>query len=162
MGASPRPSASSSPAEVRSGSDAHLQLARADAPGARSKWWTPRAISLHVTLALSFPGFLALGWWQLHRALAGNELSWAYTFEWPFFAGYAVYVWWRIIHDEDSAAVAVVQRAPSLIGHFRRRRRHADADDASDEAALAQYNAYLASLRAYDKEQHRSRGNDEQ
>ncbi len=111
-------------------------------------WWTKRAIGLHFTLAVTFPGFLALGWWQLHRALGGNALSWAYTFEWPFFAGYAVFVWWQLIHDDDSTALGVVRRAPSWI----RRHHHHDEDDESDDAALAQYNAYLASLRADDRE----------
>ncbi len=105
-------------------------------------------MSLHVALAISFPGFLALGWWQLHRALGGNELSWAYTFEWPFFACYAVYVWWRIIHDEQTSTLGAVRRAPSFIGHLRRRRRDEAFQDEGDDTALAEYNAYLASLRA--------------
>lgn len=54
-------------------------------------------------MAVFVPGFLALGWWQLNRALSGNTLSWAYTFEWPLFAGYAVYVWWQLIHDNSTA-----------------------------------------------------------
>ena len=119
-------------------------------------WWTKRAIGLHFTLAFAFPGFLELGWWQLHRALGGNDLSWAYTFEWPFFAGYAVFVWWRLIHDEDSAALGVVRRAPSRIA----RHRHHEEDEESDDAALAQYNAYLASLRDDDREKEEHRGTD--
>jgi len=38
--------------------------------------------------------------WQLHRALAGNTLSWAYTFEWPLFAIFAVYFWVKSLRDE--------------------------------------------------------------
>jgi hypothetical protein len=45
------------------------------------------------------PAFAALCDWQVHRALSGNQLSWAYVFEWPFFGGYAVYMWWRILHE---------------------------------------------------------------
>ena len=37
--------------------------------------------------------------WQLSRALGGNSLSWAYVFEWPLFAAYAVYMWWRFVHE---------------------------------------------------------------
>ena len=40
-------------------------------------------------LVVATVGMLYLGDWQLHRALSGNELSWAYTFEWPLFAIFA-------------------------------------------------------------------------
>ena len=46
-------------------------------------------------MVVSFSGMLWLGDWQLHRALGGNGLSWAYTFEWPLFAGFAVVFWPR-------------------------------------------------------------------
>jgi len=63
-------------------------------------WFTPRALLLHLTVLTVVPTFLGLAWWQLHRALGGNDLSWAYTFEWPFFAGYGVFVWWKLVHDQ--------------------------------------------------------------
>ena len=44
---------------------------------------------MHVTLLVLLPAFAWLTWWQLERALGGNTLSWAYTFEWPLFAIYA-------------------------------------------------------------------------
>jgi hypothetical protein len=65
----------------------------------RQTWLSPRALGLHATVLVVVPGFLWLGWWQLHRALAGNELSWAYTVEWPFFSLYAIFMWWRLVHD---------------------------------------------------------------
>ena len=108
----------------------------------QTRWWSKRAIGLHVTLAICFPGFLALGWWQLHRALGGNGLSWAYTFEWPLFALYAVFLWWRLIHEPE-------HDSPSLSnGARRRRRRSARAleQDRREAAELAAYNAYLATL----------------
>jgi DNA-binding transcriptional regulator of glucitol operon len=154
MESSPRPTASSSPADgEEGGAIPQLRPPLAEDARTQSKWLTKRAISLHLALAVAFPGFLALGWWQLHRALGGNELSWAYTFEWPFFACYAVYMWWRIIHDEDPSALGVVKRVPAWFG----RRRHDQVDDDSDEA-LAAYNAHLAALRAYDAEKNRRTG----
>jgi hypothetical protein len=63
------------------------------------RYLTPRQIGMHVTLVVLLPVFGWLTWWQLGRALGGNTLSWAYTFEWPLFACYAVYVWWQLIHD---------------------------------------------------------------
>jgi len=63
---------------------------------------------MHAALVVALPLFAWAGWWQLHRALAGNGLSWAYTFEWPFFGAYAIVMWWRLVHDvaADRAAAA--------------------------------------------------------
>lgn len=57
---------------------------------------------MHVTLLILLPTFAFLTKWQLDRALGGNTLSWAYTFEWPLFALYAMYVWWQLIHDQPT------------------------------------------------------------
>ncbi len=61
-------------------------------------WFSRRALKLHAVILIVVPSFLALCVWQVYRATDGNELSWAYVFEWPFFAAYAVYMWWRLLH----------------------------------------------------------------
>lgn len=66
------------------------------------KYLTRRCIGLHALVLVLVPAFLYAGWWQYHVALSGNELSWVYTIEWPFFAVYAVYIWWKLIHDEST------------------------------------------------------------
>jgi hypothetical protein len=60
----------------------------------------PRWIAWHLLVVAAFWGMLWLGDWQYHRALGGNGLSWAYTFEWPLFAGFAVVFWARTVRDE--------------------------------------------------------------
>jgi hypothetical protein len=67
------------------------------------RYFTRRCIGLHLTLLVLLPAFAWLTDWQLDRALGGNTLSWAYTFEWPMFAVYAIYVWWQLIHDQPTA-----------------------------------------------------------
>jgi hypothetical protein len=62
--------------------------------------FTPRWLSWHLFAVLAFIGMLWLGDWQLHRALAGNSLSWAYTFEWPIFAVFGVVFWTKTVRDE--------------------------------------------------------------
>jgi hypothetical protein len=89
----------------------------------RSVWWSRRAITLHVALVVAVPLFLALGAWQFRRALTGNLLSWAYTFEWPFFAGYATWMWWRLVHEETATAA-------DLLPATGRRRPGARSDEA--------------------------------
>ncbi len=60
----------------------------------------PRWLGWHALMVVSVLGMLALGNWQLHRAEAGNGLSWAYTFEWPIFAGFAIVFCAKTIRDE--------------------------------------------------------------
>lgn len=64
----------------------------------RQTWFSPRALLLHLAVVVVAGACLVLAWWQWLRATGGNGLSWAYVFEWPFFAGVAVYVWWDLIH----------------------------------------------------------------
>lgn len=67
------------------------------------RYFTRRCIGLHVTVLVLLPVFAWLTKWQLDRALGGNTLSWAYTFEWPMFGVYAIYVWWQLVHDQPTA-----------------------------------------------------------
>ncbi|HEX7444740.1 MAG TPA: hypothetical protein VF320_12670, partial [Acidimicrobiales bacterium] len=53
------------------------------------------AAKLHVTLAAGLALCAGAFWFEVRRALGGNELSWAYVFEWPLFAAFALYMWWQ-------------------------------------------------------------------
>jgi DNA-binding transcriptional regulator of glucitol operon len=69
----------------------------------------PRWLAWHSFVWIATVGMFFLGDWQLHRAESGNELSWAYTFEWPLFALFTVYFWIKSLRDElrtDGAAVS--------------------------------------------------------
>jgi hypothetical protein len=114
----------------------------------RQVWLSRRAIRLHVVILVVVPSFAALCIWQVHRALSGNTLSWAYVFEWPFFGGYAIYMWWRFVHEPfsaaDGAASAFDDRPP---GDLPR----GDTVEAEDDPELAAYNRYLAALAAQDE-----------
>jgi hypothetical protein len=113
----------------------------------------PRWLGWHLAMVVSVAGMLALGYWQLRRAEEGNALSWAYTFEWPVFAVFAVVFWGKTIRDEfsppdtgtdaDGAELAVGARLAGSAGR--------DDDQEADQAGpededLAAYNAYLARL----------------
>lgn len=92
---------------------------------------------MHVALVVLVPACALLCNWQVHRALSGNDLSWAYVFEWPFFAGYGVYMWWRLVHDQmPPAGTPSGATVPGL------------APDPEADAELEAYNRYLAELDA--------------
>ncbi len=66
------------------------------------RWLSRRALILHLALLVWFPGCLVAFWWQVHRALGGNALSYLYSVEWPAFAVAGVWVWWQLVHTEPS------------------------------------------------------------
>ncbi|WBB49447.1 hypothetical protein O3597_02765 [Verrucosispora sp. WMMA2044] len=138
--------------------------------------WTPAWIARHVAMVVLVTTFLGLGWWQVSRAAAGNAISWGYAVEWPIFAGFVVFVWWREVRhtlrtaaaqDEDAAAPAsadhrgeaagpdgvtaadAIDAKPSRPG-IRRPVRVArvGAGPVADDAELAAYNRYLSWLNA--------------
>jgi hypothetical protein len=105
-------------------------------------------VGLHLAALLVASGCLAAFWWQLHRALQGNDLSWAYCFEWPIFAVLAVVGWWQLIHDNDprSAARSRPREVPPPLSAPAPTWR---AEDESEE--LAAYNRWLGELAASGK-----------
>ena len=122
-------------------------------------WLSRRAIKLHVVILILVPSFLALCFWQINRALGGNSLSWAYVFEWPLFAGYAVYMWWRFVHegsevgsppgaactDSGGPTASTAASAAAPRDHTR------DDKEEKEDAELAAYNDYLAQLAQQDE-----------
>ena len=119
----------------------------------RRVWFSRRALKLHAVILIVVPGFLALCLWQVSRAVDGNTLSWAYVFEWPLFAGYAVYMWWRLVHEAPEDTPPPASAGDPAGGPDA----SASADPAGaarqeeDDSELAAYNAYLAQLAERDK-----------
>ncbi len=124
---------------------------------AHNTWFSRRAIGLHVLILIVVPTFAALCIWQVHRALGGNDLSWAYVFEWPFFAGYAIYMWWRFVHEAPDATTpdpAIKAEVSAPLEAAPAEPTPASPDD--DPHDLEAYNAYLAELATQDqRRQHR-------
>jgi hypothetical protein len=112
---------------------------------------TPAWIARHLVMVVLAGGCLALGWWQFRRASGGNGLSWAYTFEWPVFAGFVVFMWLREVRftlaggpppPAEVTPEPAGRRAPLVTA------RRAAEPAASDDPDLAAYNRYLAWLNA--------------
>jgi hypothetical protein len=95
----------------------------------------PRWLAWHAGIVVGTAAMLWLGDWQLHRAESGNPLSWAYTFEWPLFAIFAVYFWVKSLRDELRLAHGT-----------QKTHDPGNGADASAEAPTAE--AYVARLKA--------------
>jgi hypothetical protein len=133
----------------------------------------PRWLGWHLFVVVAFWGMLWLGDWQYHRALGGNGLSWAYTFEWPLFAVFGLVFWARTIRDEfhlrrggvtEAELVAAAALAKSMATlpkgamlpagalpeglDIRLLEQLKQQDNEEDDPQLASYNAYLAKLNA--------------
>ena len=126
---------------------------------------TPRWLSWHLFAAAAVTGMAWLGDWQFRRAMAGNTLSWAYTFEWPIFAIFGIVFWLKTIRDElhpaadgtQASEVELPAGAKPGSGPRAEPSGAAAADglpasgaeqaaEGQDERELAEYNAYLAKL----------------
>jgi len=82
-------------------------------------------LGLLLAELICIPAFI----FELFRALGGNELSWAYVFEWPLLGGYAVYMWRKMLKEERGEAKPRPPDRPVV-----------------DDPRLAEWNAYLASV----------------
>jgi DNA-binding transcriptional regulator of glucitol operon len=112
---------------------------------------------LHVAVAVAIPGFIALGWWQVLRAGAGNARSYGYAIEWPSFAAIVIVLYIRAIRMELRSAKAPVPATlsftepPPVIDT----EGAAFETDAEDDPELVAYNQYLSDLHRRDLQQQR-------
>ncbi|WP_067654247.1 transcriptional regulator [Nocardia harenae] len=108
----------------------------------------PALIALVVVAALAC---LALGWWQWERfeSASGTGQNLGYALQWPLFAGFAVFAYFRFVRlergageDADTAPAgpSVAREIPAGILP----ERPVAARD--DDPELAAYNSYLAEL----------------
>jgi DNA-binding transcriptional regulator of glucitol operon len=119
--------------------------------------WTPAWLARHLLALFLTAGFLALGWWQFDRAAHGNTLSWGYTFEWPVFAGFVVFLWFREVQvarrspqDSPGKPETPAERLPgSPVTVGRPVRVAVRAAAVEDDPELDAYNDYLAWLAAH-------------
>src|SRR3954447_2878257 len=120
------------------------------------KWWV-----LHVTVLVAVLVMLRLGLWQWHRASSpsGGIQNYAYAFQWPLFAVFAIVLWVKTLIEEtrrdpnappDEQGVAqrvqaqIVRQPGVVIGVSA----PAPAVTAEDDPEVAAWNARLAALNA--------------
>jgi hypothetical protein len=131
---------------------------------------SPKWLGWHAFAVVAFLGMCWLGYWQYRRAMSGNPLSWAYTFEWPLFAIFGAVFWGKTIRDEfrirsgkamrqagespvpdgtGEAVPGVRATVPAVPDSM------AGGGGEPEDDELAAYNAYLATL--HDQVKHHGR-----
>lgn len=102
------------------------------APPATKQLSTGR-FRVHVGLVLATVLCVPAFFFELSRALGGNTLSWAYVFEWPIFECFAIYMWWKLLHEDETPIPTDASTQEQVY-------------DSKDQAKLDAWNAYLAEL----------------
>jgi hypothetical protein len=108
------------------------------------RWLSPRALGLHAATLAWVTGCALAAWWQVGRAIQGNQFSYLYAVEWPVFGGAGIFFWWAMLHseradDEERHRSTVVERERMTSRLALRSREQEDPE-------LAAYNDYLADL----------------
>ena len=124
---------------------------------------SPRWLMWHVlTLgAMATCGFLSA--WQWHRAgsAMGSALNVGYGLQWPVFAVFFGWIWWRMLRIEIERVRAAAPRVavtatpaarPSSSSPFVHRTGRVRPPAEADDPELAEYNRMLAALAARDRE----------
>ena len=107
---------------------------------------SPRWLALHLVVLVLIAVQARLGLWQWHRAEGSGGLqSLGYAVQWPIFACFTAYLWWRTCRDELRPESRRRDVYDAALPHTAPRITAAEVDD-SDDPELAAYNAHLARL----------------
>jgi hypothetical protein len=130
----------------------------------RERWFSKRAITLHLAVLVFVPGCAVAAWWQVNRAEDGNQLSYLYSVMWPVFGILAIVFWWVLIHtdyetvglkgtrslaapEEVASAAHVSSSSPPALAAIAPG-EPAPVVTEDEDPELAAYNARLAELAA--------------
>jgi hypothetical protein len=97
------------------------------------------ALRLHLTLAGGLTLCVGAFCIEVIRALGGNTLSWLYVFEWPFFAGFSIYMWWKLLNGSDADLPPHVETIASGGG---------PTEGPEEDEQLRAWNRYLREMHA--------------
>ena len=119
---------------------------------------SPRWLAWHVlTLgAMVACGFLAAWQWRRAGSAMGSAVNVGYGLQWPVFAVFFAYIWWRMLRIEiaklpaEPVPATPLPEAAAAPSPFAYRARRADTVDEAENPALAEYNRMLAALAAQD------------
>lgn len=116
----------------------------------KSKWFSSRAIFLHLALLVWLALCAVAAWWQVGRAVQGNALSFMYSIEWPVFGVLGVLGWFAMLNMERATEEEERERLEyeeRMRAEARAARARAEAIEAEkQDPLLAAYNDHLAKV----------------
>jgi len=112
----------------------------------RSKYFSRRALALHLAVILWVAVAATAGWWQVGRAVQGNSLSFLYSIEWPVIAVLGVLGWFALLNMEKVTATQEKDRVEYEASMRAQARAARAATVEEEDPALAAYNDHLANL----------------
>jgi DNA-binding transcriptional regulator of glucitol operon len=104
----------------------------------------PALIALVIVAAA---GCLGLAWWQWTRyeSASGTFQNLGYALQWPMFAAFCFYGYYKFVRYEEAPPEKPSQEVTEIPAGLLPERPK-PAAPATDDRALAEYNAYLAEL----------------
>ncbi len=114
-----------------------------------------RRPALILLAAVGALGCLALAWWQWTRfeSASGTFQNLGYALQWPLFAGFVVYAYYKFVRYEEAPPAPKRQdEVTEIPAGLLPERPSAAARPDDDDPVLSEYNAYLADLAKEDKE----------
>ena len=105
-------------------------------------------------------GCLGLAWWQWTRfeSNSGTFQNLGYAMQWPLFAGFCVYAYFKFVRLEDAppapASQDAVTEIPAGLLPERPAAQSAALPDEDADPTLREYNAYLAELAKTETDAH--------
>lgn len=112
----------------------------------KSKFFSRRALVLHLCLFFWLAMTATAAWWQVGRAINGNSLSFLYAIEWPCFGVLGFLGWYamlsmdRVSEEQETARREYEQNMRERAAAARKMARE------QEDPALAAYNDHLAEI----------------
>jgi DNA-binding transcriptional regulator of glucitol operon len=118
-----------------------------------------RRPALIALALLAATGCLALGWWQWTRfqSASGSFQNLGYALQWPAFAGFCIYAYYKFVRYEEAPPQPRADRVVTEIPDGLLPERPKATQHNADDAALREYNAYLAELAKVDNDRRQNR-----
>ena len=112
-----------------------------------TRFLTPRWLGLHALLLMSLVVLGAIGAWQLDKARgAGDWQNYGYAVQWWLFAGFAVFLWVKLVLDDLDPGRVEARREQDDPGPVGQPQAAAPVGDEDEDDELAAYNRHLAEL----------------
>lgn len=107
-----------------------------------------RRPALILLVIVAAAGCLGLAWWQWTRygSTSGSFQNLGYALQWPMFAGFCVYGYYKFVRYEETPPPTPGHDRPTEIPAGLLPERPKAATRSDDDPTLREYNAYLAEL----------------